>query len=52
MEEYVNLGHMERVNPGEKEEKSYYIPHHAVLRDSSATTKLCVVCNRFRKKFK
>lgn len=43
MKEYVNLGHMEKVDPNEEKEKSYYIPHHAVFRDSSATTKLRVV---------
>ena len=52
MEEYANLGHMESVILDEDEGKSYYIPHHAALLDSSATTKLRVVCDRFWKKFK
>lgn len=44
------LGHMEKVNQNEEKEKSYYIPHHAVFRDSSATTKLGVVRDQFREK--
>lgn len=37
MEEYVNLGHMERVNPGEKEEKLYifYIIRRCLLSSKS-----------------
>lgn len=46
MNEYESLGHMKRAsaepNPSEQ---SYYIPHHAVLRESSATTRLRVVFN-------
>lgn len=46
LREYLELGHMEPVK--ESETPSYtpvYIPHHAILRDSSATTKLRVVFN-------
>lgn len=43
MEEYENLGHMKKVNISEETVKPYYIPHHAVLRYSSVTTKLHVV---------
>ncbi|XP_029162198.1 uncharacterized protein LOC114933791 [Nylanderia fulva] len=45
--EYENLGHMIKIPPTEivQPDQSYYIPHHAVLRDSSATTRLRVVFN-------
>lgn len=46
--EYEQLGHMIQVSPTESAVDSsqrYYIPHHAVLRDSSATTRLRVVFN-------
>ncbi|KMQ83089.1 hypothetical protein RF55_20955, partial [Lasius niger] len=42
--EYLVLGHMERVPPTEKTQNpTYYLPHHAVFKESSATTKLRVV---------
>ncbi|XP_053687088.1 uncharacterized protein LOC128736626 [Sabethes cyaneus] len=44
--EYLNLGHMELI-PAEEvsiaQEKRFYLPHHAVLKASSTTTKLRVV---------
>ncbi|XP_018395111.1 PREDICTED: uncharacterized protein LOC108773703, partial [Cyphomyrmex costatus] len=46
LREYLDLGHMEPVKEGEIPPYTpVYIPHHAVLRDSSATTKLRVVFN-------
>lgn len=38
--EYEELGHLNKVN---KPDFGYFAPHHAVLRDSSETTKLRVV---------
>ncbi len=42
MTEYKNLGHM---SPVPSSPLNYFIPHHAVLRPSSSTTKLRVVFN-------
>jgi hypothetical protein len=42
MEEYLELGHIKKVSPQDGETK-YYIPHQAVIRESSTTTKLRVV---------
>ncbi|GFV14947.1 integrase catalytic domain-containing protein [Trichonephila clavipes] len=43
MQEYLTLGHMELVPKNDyAKREAYYLPHHAVLRDSS-TTKLRVV---------
>jgi len=38
MKEYIDLGHMVE----SKREGKYYLPHQAVLRESSLTTKLRV----------
>ncbi|XP_018392969.1 PREDICTED: uncharacterized protein LOC108772023, partial [Cyphomyrmex costatus] len=45
--EYETLGHMTKSSLSEiaNQEQAYYIPHHAVLCDSSATTRLRVVFN-------
>jgi len=45
--EYEILDYMTKSPPTEivKPEQTYYIPHHVVLRDSSATTCLRVVFN-------
>lgn len=41
IEEYKQLGHMELIK--NDEESGYYLPHHAVFKQSSTTTKLRVV---------
>ncbi|XP_046145641.1 uncharacterized protein LOC123988926 [Osmia bicornis bicornis] len=45
LSEYEALGHMERVPtvPVQTTNQIYYIPHHAVLRESSSTTRLRVL---------
>lgn len=44
MKEYEDLGHMEKVPKDEiQKSKTYYLPHHGVLREESTTTKLRVV---------
>jgi hypothetical protein len=43
MQEYQDLGHMTPVDPPAPEERVYYIPHHAVFKPDSTTTKLRVV---------
>lgn len=44
MLEYLNLGHMSEV-PAERinDKSAFYIPHHAVIKEGSMTTKLRVV---------
>ncbi|XP_039299786.1 uncharacterized protein LOC111045947 [Nilaparvata lugens] len=43
MREYQELNHMTLVDPPSDHEKVYYIPHHAVFKPDSTTTKLRVV---------
>ena len=46
MQEYVDLGHMREVIESPLDtRKSYYLPHHCVIKESSTTTKLRVVFN-------
>lgn len=43
--EYITLNYMEEVPESEKTNPSVYLPHHAVLKESSETTKTRVVFN-------
>ena len=49
MDDYVRLGFAREVTPEEAETfdkgESYFIPHHAVLRESSVSTKIRIVFN-------
>ncbi|XP_030750174.1 uncharacterized protein LOC115877962 [Sitophilus oryzae] len=46
MNEYLSMGHMIEVKEGEFDNTvSYFLPHHAVVRDDSVTTKVRVVFN-------
>ena len=43
MDEYLQLGHMVEVTEKPQVDKKYYIPHHAVIKPDSLTTKTRVV---------
>ncbi|XP_028157884.1 uncharacterized protein LOC114351044, partial [Ostrinia furnacalis] len=43
MEEYIRLNHMQEVPQNELNNKSVYLPHHAVVRTEKETTKTRVV---------
>lgn len=43
MNEYIALGHMELTRRITSENNCYYLPHHAVRKESSSSTKLRVV---------
>lgn len=45
MEEYLNNGFMELVNPPPENSQHFFLPHHGVLKTDSTTTKLRVVFN-------
>ena len=46
IDQFVETGHMEKVPANEtccEDSKSFYLPHHCVLKADSTTTRLCVV---------
>lgn len=45
LQEYLDSGHMEEVPLADLNKPSFYLPHHAVLKESSTSTKVRVVFN-------
>ncbi|XP_011171556.3 uncharacterized protein LOC105204198 [Solenopsis invicta] len=45
LQEYENLGHMRKAPESSESSQFVYIPHHPVIRESSATTRVRVVFN-------
>ncbi|XP_033359092.1 uncharacterized protein LOC117238345 [Bombus vosnesenskii] len=43
IQDYLDRGHMSKISPDNTDEGGYYLPHHAVIKVASETTKLRVV---------
>ena len=43
IQEFVDLGHMTKIDPDQPANHEYYLPHRGVIKESSDTTKLRVV---------
>ncbi|XP_055543043.1 uncharacterized protein LOC129728619 [Wyeomyia smithii] len=43
MDEYFQLGHMERIDENNASSQAFFLPHHPVIRAESSTTKVRVV---------
>lgn len=43
MSEYLDMSHVELVTNVDSNSQTYYLPHHAVIKEGSITTKLRVV---------